>query len=153
MAGWLHGVCVGECLFVFPLCGFSLSLFFNYPVRLCANSKPAMNYVDVSKFTSDGVQAANNAALNLPIPHVSSSDKVTFTVWQTLSDCLLSQQVRRGRPLSPPMDMKEFSNLDVSVAQSVLHLCLCLPVKACIKFWCSGDVRAWAMAALLHELL
>ena len=45
MAGWLHGVCVGECLFVFPLCsyqrvkgrshvfplcGFSLSLFCNY---------------------------------------------------------------------------------------------------------------------------
>ena len=30
MAGWLHGVCVGGCLFVFPLCGFSLSLFCNY---------------------------------------------------------------------------------------------------------------------------
>ena len=30
MAGWLHGVCVGECFFVFPLCGFSLSLFCNY---------------------------------------------------------------------------------------------------------------------------
>ena len=27
MAGWLHGVFVGEWLFVFPLCGFSLSLF------------------------------------------------------------------------------------------------------------------------------
>ena len=32
MAGWLHGVFVGECLFVFPLCGFSLSLFCNYTV-------------------------------------------------------------------------------------------------------------------------
>ena len=30
MAGWLHGVCAGECLFVFQLCGFSLSLFCNY---------------------------------------------------------------------------------------------------------------------------
>ena len=30
MAGWLHGVFVGEWLFVFPLCGFSLSLFCNY---------------------------------------------------------------------------------------------------------------------------
>ena len=30
-AGWLHGVFVGEWLFVFPLCGFSLSLFCNYP--------------------------------------------------------------------------------------------------------------------------
>ena len=30
MAGLLHGVCVGECFFVFPLCGFSLSLFCNY---------------------------------------------------------------------------------------------------------------------------
>ena len=29
-AGWLHGVFVGEWLFVFPLCGFSLSLFCNY---------------------------------------------------------------------------------------------------------------------------
>ena len=29
MAGWLHGVFVGELLFVFPLCGFSLSLFCN----------------------------------------------------------------------------------------------------------------------------
>ena len=30
MAGWLHGVFVGEWLFVFPLCGFSLSLFCDY---------------------------------------------------------------------------------------------------------------------------
>ena len=30
MAGWLHGVFVGEWLFVFPLCGFSLSLCCNY---------------------------------------------------------------------------------------------------------------------------
>ena len=30
MAGWLHGVCVGGCFIVFPLCGFSLSLFCNY---------------------------------------------------------------------------------------------------------------------------
>ena len=30
MAGWLHGVFVGEWIFVFPLCGFSLSLFCNY---------------------------------------------------------------------------------------------------------------------------
>ena len=35
MAGWLHGVFVGEWLFVFPLCGFSLSLFCNY---LCAQT-------------------------------------------------------------------------------------------------------------------
>ena len=33
MAGWLHGVSVGEWLFVFPLCGFSLSLFCNYRSR------------------------------------------------------------------------------------------------------------------------
>ena len=30
MAGWLRGVFVGDWLFVFPLCGFSLSLFCNY---------------------------------------------------------------------------------------------------------------------------
>ena len=33
MAGWLHGVFVGEWLFVFSLCGFSLSLFCNYTGR------------------------------------------------------------------------------------------------------------------------
>ena len=33
MAGWLHGVFVGEWLFVFPLFGFSLSLFCNYPCQ------------------------------------------------------------------------------------------------------------------------
>ena len=30
MAGWLHGVFVVEWLFIFPLCGFSFSLFCNY---------------------------------------------------------------------------------------------------------------------------
>ena len=34
MAGWLHGVCVGECFSVFPLCGFSLSIFCNYCTRV-----------------------------------------------------------------------------------------------------------------------
>ena len=34
MAGWLHGVFVVDWLFVFPLCGFSLSLFCNYS-RAC----------------------------------------------------------------------------------------------------------------------
>ena len=34
MAGWLHGVFVGEWLFVFPLCGFSLSLICNYSVTV-----------------------------------------------------------------------------------------------------------------------
>ena len=29
MAGWLHEDSVDECFFVFPLCGFSLSLFCN----------------------------------------------------------------------------------------------------------------------------
>ena len=38
MAGWLHGVFVGDWLFVFPLCGFSLSLFCNYEeARLTTN--------------------------------------------------------------------------------------------------------------------
>ena len=45
LAGWLHGVFVGDWLFVFPLCGFSLSLFCNCsgsrapPVRAPARSK------------------------------------------------------------------------------------------------------------------
>ena len=34
MAGWLHGVFVGDWLFVFPLCGFSLLLFCNYYIIL-----------------------------------------------------------------------------------------------------------------------
>ena len=34
MAGWLHGVFVGDRLFVFPLCGFSLSLFCNCIMEL-----------------------------------------------------------------------------------------------------------------------
>ena len=40
MAGWLHGVFVGarEWLFVFPLCGFSLSLFCNYPQPMDGHS-------------------------------------------------------------------------------------------------------------------
>ena len=34
MAGWLHGDFVGEWLFVFPLCGFSLSLFCNHTTAM-----------------------------------------------------------------------------------------------------------------------
>ena len=37
MAGWLHGVFVVDWLFVFPLCGFSLSLFCN---RCQASPRP-----------------------------------------------------------------------------------------------------------------
>ena len=36
MAGWLHGVFLGEWLFVFPLCGFSLSLFCDFMRRVGA---------------------------------------------------------------------------------------------------------------------
>ena len=49
MAGWLHGVFVGEWLFVFPLCGFSLSLFCNYmhhgprQKQVHANNKNVVN--------------------------------------------------------------------------------------------------------------
>ena len=39
MAGWLHGVFVGDWLFVFPLCGFSLSLFCNYYLAVHAPQK------------------------------------------------------------------------------------------------------------------
>ena len=38
MAGWLHGVFLGDWLSVFPLCGFSLSLFCYY-VAACASCK------------------------------------------------------------------------------------------------------------------
>ena len=39
MAGWLHGVFVGDWLFVFPLCGFSLSLFCNYLIRVISREQ------------------------------------------------------------------------------------------------------------------
>ena len=45
MAGWLHGVCVGACRFVSPLCGFSLSLFCNYcalPVGVVTHPRVAI---------------------------------------------------------------------------------------------------------------
>ena len=38
MAGWLHGVCVGACLFVSPLCGFSLSVFCHYSLHMHTKS-------------------------------------------------------------------------------------------------------------------
>ena len=40
MAGWLHGFFVGDWLFVFPLCGFSLSLFCNYYYPLHMRKAP-----------------------------------------------------------------------------------------------------------------
>ena len=43
MAGWLHGVFVVDWLFVFPLCGFSLSLFCNYsggPMKTVSAAHP-----------------------------------------------------------------------------------------------------------------
>ena len=45
MAGWLHGVFVGEWLFVFPLCGFSLSLFCNYHVTPAGCMAGCMGFV------------------------------------------------------------------------------------------------------------
>ena len=43
MAGWLHGVCVCECFFVFPLCGFSLTLFCNYPQDMLQEVRSTVN--------------------------------------------------------------------------------------------------------------
>ena len=42
LAGWLHGVFVGDWLFVFPLCGFSLSLFCNCSSSLVPGRSPAL---------------------------------------------------------------------------------------------------------------
>ena len=39
----MHGVCVGECFFVFTLCGFSLSLFCNYCIA-CIVSPHGLSY-------------------------------------------------------------------------------------------------------------
>ena len=66
MTGWLHGVCVGECFFVFPLCGFSLSLFCNYSQpsisgekrhitasqRSCSLCPPVMLHYDINTDTA-----------------------------------------------------------------------------------------------------
>ena len=46
MAGWLHGVFVGDWLFVFPLCGFSLSLFCNYMCSLYISAFPRCTVTD-----------------------------------------------------------------------------------------------------------
>ena len=46
MAGWLHGVFVGDWLFVFPLCGFSLSLFCNYSEQTRCNPRGALVFLE-----------------------------------------------------------------------------------------------------------
>ena len=43
---WLHGVFVGDWLFVFPLCGFSLSLFCNSVIHMWI-------YIDIQLFHCD----------------------------------------------------------------------------------------------------
>ena len=48
MAGWLHGVFVGDWLFVFPLCGFSLSLFCNYITGPCVRPNTCLLYALIS---------------------------------------------------------------------------------------------------------
>ena len=56
MAGWLHGGFVDDWLFVFPLCGFSLSLFCNYHVHVSVQPFHAvLTYVrEVSTCTCKG---------------------------------------------------------------------------------------------------
>ena len=71
MAGWLHGVFVGEWLFVFPLCGFSLSLlcFYvetsihtNHRIRKASTtSQPALHTVGHAPTT-----ASSQSLLKLP---------------------------------------------------------------------------------------
>ena len=58
VAGWLHGVFVGDWLFVFPLCGFSLSLFYNYrgDVHTCFHI-PFHGDLDVQKYSALGCDA------------------------------------------------------------------------------------------------
>ena len=60
MAGWLHGGFVDDWLFVFPLCGFSLSLFCNYHVHVSVQPFHAvLTYVrEVSTCTCKGVKVA-----------------------------------------------------------------------------------------------
>ena len=59
MAGWLHGVFVVDWLFVFPLCGFSLSLFCNYLKHVDA-AVPAVSAFSVHA----RVLRANECCLN-----------------------------------------------------------------------------------------
>ena len=65
MAGWLHGVFVGEWLFVFPLCGCSISLFCNYIYVACTYSTcgtpilhPSQLPIAVSTTMTHAVKAA-----------------------------------------------------------------------------------------------
>ena len=61
MAGWLHGVFVGEWLFVFPLCGFSLSLF----VTTNAAPIPWPSHMHVLQLDHTSTALASTAPLTL----------------------------------------------------------------------------------------
>ena len=78
MAGWLHGVCVGECLFVFPLCGFSLSLFCNYePAQMHKNpicNQPAITVLPHAQPRS----IYNTATIKAPNSCLITTSTITF---------------------------------------------------------------------------
>ena len=70
MAGWLHGVLVGDWLFVFPLCGFSLSLFCNYSscsAQRSRGSRPPSTAISSRRFTKRTASLPTN-------PHVSTAN-------------------------------------------------------------------------------
>ena len=87
MAGWLHGVFVGEWLFVFPLCGFSLSLFCNYHSTISSLLRPVRVLVDdcrtCSSCTSARLRA--NARTVVTTPSVLMLTLCTCTaLWCTV---------------------------------------------------------------------
>ena len=86
MAGWLHGVFVGDWLFVFPLCGFSQSLFCNYmfpratmvqpPGNLCSILSLICAFCVQSSTAGSSVQLLKDAlesTVALPMPATASN--------------------------------------------------------------------------------
>ena len=83
MAGWLHGVFVVDWLFVFPLCGFSLSLFCNYSqmnvlhVHGESNTGQASPRTTIQRTNADECVTTTSAAACKLEPHQNRHDVIT----------------------------------------------------------------------------
>ena len=74
MAGWLHGVFVGDWLFVFSLCGFSLSLFCNYfrESVACSNAQSSAGAAGAGPVHCTHCTHFRRAKLNLRLKNTTS---------------------------------------------------------------------------------
>ena len=131
MAGWLHGVFVGDWLFVFPLCGFSLSLFCNYiDIPACAVPAPEQAgsanageeghggqqepapAAQVAEGIQQGVQPPGEGAQGQPCPDGNADMRAAIAKLAQVSTALVElQEGRAARPALRVSDvkLKEFS--------------------------------------------